>query len=127
MSQGNASAAIGLANTFKIATIGQYVQDITQPVGPGAEGEYIGVTGPFYWDRNWLGEDPGFLVQSTSGAATGKNAQWVTTGAASLTIPGNQILVSTGGTVTAGAGTVKTYLPAAAVLPAGSWFWAFDV
>jgi hypothetical protein len=127
MSTGNGSAAIGLANTNKIPAVGAYVQDIDQPVGPGAEGEYIGVTGPFYWNNNWLGEDPGFTVPGTSGVASGKTAQWVTSGASAVTVPADGRMTITGGTAVAASGTglSKSYIPAAAVIPAGSFFWAF--
>jgi hypothetical protein len=126
MSQGNAAAAIGIANTNKIPMIGVYVQDTTEP-GPGSEGPYFGVAGPFYWNNNWLGEDAGFLAPSTSGAATGKTAQWTTSGASPVTVPADGRVTVTGGTAVAASGTglSKVFIPAAAVIPAGSWFWSF--
>jgi hypothetical protein len=128
MSQGNASAAIGLANTNKIPTIGVYVQDQTLP-GPAAEGEYIGVQAATIWSYNWLGEDPGFLVPSTSGVASGKNAQWVTSGASPITVPADGRMTITGGTAVAASGTglYKSFIPATTVIPAGSFFWAFEI
>lgn len=127
MSTGNGSAAIGLANTNKIPMIGQYVQDIDNPVAPGSEGPYIGVIGSFYWNNNWLGEDVGFTVPATSGVATGKTAQWVTSGASPITVPADGRVTVTAGTAVAasGSGLSKSYIPAATVIPAGSYFWAF--
>jgi hypothetical protein len=128
MSAGNACAAIGLANTNKIPAIGAYVQDITQPVGPGAYGPCIGPIGPGYWDRNWMGETPGFVAPGTSGAAAGKDAQWVTA-TAELTVPVDGLCDVTLGVVTAaaGTGTFKTFIPAGTVVPAGSLLWVFAV
>lgn len=126
MSAGNAAAAIGLANTNKIPMIGGYIQDTDAP-GPDAEGPYIGVHGTQYWSYNWLGEDPGFLAPSDSGAATGKTAQWVTSGAAAVTVPADGRMTITAGTAAAASGTglSKSYIAPATVIPAGSYFWAF--
>ena len=135
MSAGNAAAAIGLANTNKIPMIGTYVQDIT-PAGPGSEGPYIGclgmgTTGPLsaYWDNNWLQEDIGFTCPATSGTVTGKTGQWVTTDAAAMTVAADGLCAVTDGVVTAAAstGAYKTFLPAATVVPAGSFLWVFLV
>jgi hypothetical protein len=135
MSAGNACAAIGLANTNKVPAIGAYVQDIT-PVGPGADGPYIGTLGmgstdatSGYWTTNWLQEDKGFTAPATSGTATGKLGHWVTTDAAAMTVAADGLCDVTSGVVTALAttGTYKTYLPAAAVVPAGAWLWVFAV
>lgn len=129
MSAGNACAVIGLANTNKIPMIGQYVQDITQPVGPGADGPHIGVIGPTTWDRNVMGEEVGFLVPSTSGATAGSDAQWVTTGAAPMTVAPDGLCDVTAGEVVAEAatGTWKTFIPPGTVVPAGSFLWVFEV
>ena len=128
MSAGNACAAIGLANTYKIPAIGAYVQDIEQPVAPGADGPNIGPIGPFYWTYNWLGEEvaPDYVVPSTDGAATGNVAQWVMTDA-ELTVPADGLLDVVDGIATAleTTGTFYTYLPAGTVVPEGAYFWAF--
>lgn len=128
MSAGNACAAIGLANTVKIPFIGLYVQDITQPVGPGANGPYNGVIGPTFWNRNAIDEavNPPYLVPATSGVAPGKDAQWVTTavGLAAATLRVNITL----GVAVAdnAAGTHDVYCaPAGVAVPIGSFFWAF--
>ena len=128
MSAGNAAAAIGLANTTKQPAIGQYVQDQTPP-GPGADGNYMGVQGITVWASNWLGEDPGFTAPSNNGAATGKLAQWATSGASPITVPADGRLTISGGTAVAASGTglYKTYIPAATVIPAGSFFWAHEL
>lgn len=146
MSQGNAAAAVGLANTVKTPSIGQYVQDTTPP-GPGSDGPYFGVQASTVWGYNWLGEDPGFLAPSTSGAIgttnvpavgvtppdvgtpAGKKAQWSTSGAAAITIPADGRLTITAGTAVAASGTglYKTFLTPASIIPAGSFFWAFEV
>jgi len=144
----NAAAAIGYDQSVtveKIPSIGVYVQDTTAP-GPGSDGPYFGVQGLTVWNNNWLGEDPGFLAPSTSGAVgttnvpgvlatppdvgnpLGKKAQWTTSGASPITVPADGRLTVTGGTAVAAVGTglYKTYLPAAAVIPAGSFFWSFE-
>jgi hypothetical protein len=72
----------------------------------------------------------GFLVPSDSGAAAGKDAQWVTTGASPMTVAADGLCaVSAGGVVTALAttGTFKCYIPAGTVIPAGSYLWVFVV
>lgn len=130
MSQGNAAAQIGSATpaTDKIPQIGTYVQDTDAP-GPGSLGPYSGVQGTTVWNYNWLGEDPGFLAPSDSGAAAGKNAQWTTSGAAAITVPADGRVTVTGGTAVAASGTglYKTFLPAASVIPVGSFFWTFQL
>jgi hypothetical protein len=128
MSTGNGAAAIGLANTNKQPAIGAYVQDQTAP-GPSADGNYMGAQGVQYWDRNWLGEDAGYSVPSNSGAAAGKLAQWVTSGASPITVPADGRMTITAGTAVAASGTglYKSFIPAAAVIPAGSFFWAFEL
>ena len=125
MSQGNASAAIGLANTNKIPSIGVYTQDQTPP-GPGDDGPHFGVQGITSWTYNWLGEDPGYLAPSTHGAAAGKNAQWVTFGASPIVVSGTGLMTVSAGTAAAGAGTWKTNIPSGVTIPAGSFFWVFD-
>ena len=133
MSAGNASAAIGLANTVKIPMIGAYVQDITQPVAPGAEGPAIGPNGIAQYNYNAQGEDPaevgGILYPATSGVATGKVARWVWNGAAPLTVGVAGLLdVSAAGVATSNpAGIYKTYITPGTVLPIGVYFWAFVV
>jgi hypothetical protein len=134
MSAGNAGAAIGLANTNKNGPIGVYVQDVhtnAGEAGPAAEVSYDGVNGATYWDRNVIDElvDPAFIVPANSGAAAGKNAHWVTTGAAPMTVAADGLCDVALGVVTALAttGTYKTYLPAATVVPAGAFLWVFEV
>jgi hypothetical protein len=128
MSQGNAAAQIGSATpaTDKIPQIGTYIQDPDAP-GPGSIGPYFGVQGITYWNNNWLGEDAGFLAPSNSGVAAGKTAQWSTSGASPITVPADGRVTITGGTAVAASGTglSKVFIPAATVIPAGSWFWAF--
>ena len=133
MSQGNACAAIGLANTSKVPMIGGYKQDVDAPVG-GADGPYVGTNGSTYWDRDWLGEDyaasGGYVVPATTGAAAGKTARWVSTGGASMTVAADgRCSVSVVGVITATAttGLYKIYLTPGAVIPAGSFLWAFLV
>jgi hypothetical protein len=130
MSQGNLAAAIGLANTSKIPAIGAYVQKQTAP-GPGSEGPYVGVVGTTYWNRNVIDEDytasGGILVASSDGAATGKDARWVSN-TAQLTVPADgRCAVSAGGVVTAASGTgaFNCYLGSGTVVPANSFFWVF--
>lgn len=135
MSTGNASAAIGLANTVKVPSIGVYTQDQTAP-GPGSDGPHMGVQGVTSWSYNAMGEDVGFLAPSTSGAAgitqagvdSGKKAQWVTSGAAAVTVPADGRMTITAGTAVAASGTglYKSFIPATTVIPAGSFFWVFE-
>jgi hypothetical protein len=126
MSAGNACAAIGLANTSKIPMIGGYDQNVDAP-GPTADGPYIGVQGVTWWTRNAADEDVTFLVPAASGAAAGKTAQWVTSGASPVTVPADGRVTVTAGTAVAASGTglSKTFIPAGAVIPAGAFFWAF--
>ena len=134
MSQGNASAAIGLANTSKIPAIGGYLQDTTAP-GPSAEGYYIGVNALATWDYNPVQETDysasgGFTVPSDSGAATGKVARLVFTNAAPMTVAADGLCsVSAAGVVTALASTglYKTFITAGTVIPAGTYLWVFLV
>lgn len=128
MSTGNGAAVIGLANTNKVPAIGAYVQDQTAP-GPSADGPYMGAQGVTYWASNWLGEEPGFTVPGNSGAAAGKLAQWVTSGASPVTVPADGRMTITAGTAVAASGTglYKSFVPATTVIPAGSFFWAFEV
>ena len=134
MSAGNASAAIGLANTNKIPMIGGYLQDTDVP-GPSTEGPYIGVNSVTYWMYNPVQEtdfatSPGFTAPSDSGAATGKVARLVSTGASPMTVAVDGLCsVSTAGVVTATAttGLYKTFIPAATVIPAGAYLWVFLV
>lgn len=134
MSNGNASAAIGLANTNKIPMIGGYVRDESAP-GPSAEGPYMGVIGTQYFDRNPVDEwdfaaAGGFVLPGTSGAATGKNARLTWTSASPMTVAVDGLCsVSAGGVITATAttGLYKTYIPPATVVPAGAYLWAFLV
>jgi hypothetical protein len=130
MSQGNASAAIGLANTNKVPGIGGFAQDT---VNPGAEGPYAGINGLTYYDYNPVQEtdfatSPGFTLPSDSGAASGKVARLCWTNASTLTVPADgRVSISTAGVATAasGAGLYKTIIPAATVIPAANYFWAF--
>jgi len=154
MSQGNAAAQIGTIPpetpaTDKIPSIGPFVRDTTPP-GPGADGPYIGIQGATYWDRNWLGEDAGFLAPSNNGIIGTTNAGWVgstppdvgnplgkkaiwSTSVAPLTVPADgRVAVTAGGVATAASGTgaYQVMIPAATVIPgtalAPSWFWAFE-
>jgi len=107
MSAGNAAAQVGSATpaTKKIPSVGIFAQDTDVP-GPSADGPYIGINAVTYWNYNFLGEDPGFLVPSNSGVLgtsnvgpdkvtglpdvgtpNGKTAQWVTSGASAVTVP----------------------------------------
>ena len=134
MSQGNASAAIGLANTNKIPAIGGYLQDTTA-LGPSAEGYYAGVNAYGTWDYNPVQETDysatgGFTVPSNSGAATGKVARLVFTNAAPMTVAADGLCsVSAAGVVTALAttGLYKTFITAGTVIPAGTYLWVFLV
>ena len=134
MTQGNAAAAIGLANTSKIPMIGGYVRDETTP-GPGADGDYMGVIGTQYFDRNPVDEvdwsaTGGFTVPATSGAAAGKVARLVSTGASPMTVASDGLCsVSAAGVVTATqtTGLYKTYITPAVVVPAGSFLWVYLV
>jgi len=134
MSNGNASAAIGLANTNKIPMIGGYIRDETAP-GPTAEGPYMGVIGTQYFDRNPVDEwdfaaAGGFVLPGTSGAATGKNARLTWTSASPMTVAVDGLCsVSAGGVITATVttGLYKTYIPAGTIVPAGAYLWAFLV
>ena len=134
MSAGNACAAIGLANTNKIPQIGGYLQDTDVP-GPSTEGPYIGINSVMYWKYNPVDEvgystDPGFTAPSDSGAATGKVARLVSTGASAMTVAADGLCsVSTAGVVTATptTGLYKTFIPAATVIPLGAYLWVFLV
>jgi len=133
MSQGNACAAIGLANTSKIPMIGGYLQDTTVP-GPTADGPYIGINSITQWTYNPVQEDfaatNGFTVPATSGAAAGKVGRLVSTGASPMTVAADGLCsVSAAGVVTATAttGLYKTYIAPAAVVPAGAFLWVFLV
>lgn len=135
MSQGNAGAAIGLANTNKIPGIGNYVQTSTPPPGPEAWDSYIGCNGYGYWMYNPVDEASysatnGFTVNSDSGTATGKAARLVNTGASDMTVAADGLCsVSAAGVVTATptTGLYKCYMPAGTVIPAGAYLWVFLV
>ena len=132
MSQGNAAAAIGLANTNKIAPIGAYIQRLNSP---SASGDYAGVNALTYWDYNPVQESDwsatnGFTVPANSGAATGKTARLVSTGASPMTVAADGLCsVSAAGVVTATAttGLYKTHIAAGTVVPAGAFLWVFLV
>lgn len=133
MSQGNACAAIGLANTNKIPMIGGYLQNVAAP-SPTADGPYIGVNPITQWTYNPVQEDfeptNGFTVPATSGAAEGKVGRLVSTGAAPMTVAADGLCsVSAAGVVTATAttGLYKTYIAPATVVPAGAFLWVFLV
>jgi hypothetical protein len=154
MSAGNASAAIGLANTNKQLRLGAYVQDtglnlagnaLSGP-GPSADGNYIGCSGSdvganglntaAYWNRNVIEElvgasgNPAFTVPANSGVAAGKTARWTTTGASPMTVAADGLCsVSADGVITATAttGLYKVFVTPATVIPAGSFLWAFLV
>ena len=133
MSQGNACAAIGLANTNKIPMIGGYLQNTAAP-SPAADGPYIGVNSITRWTYNPVQEDfaasGGFTVPATSGAAADKTARLVSTGASPMTVAADGLCsVSAAGVVTATAttGLYKTYIAPATVVPAGAFLWVFLV
>lgn len=124
MSQGNAAAAIGLANTNKQFSIGAYDQG--NAPGYAANGNFAGVNGAQYWNRNVQDEAAGFLAPANEHSATGKNAQWVTSsvGLAAGTLK----CAVTAGDASADntTGTWAVYCVPAAGVPAGSWFWVFE-
>ena len=135
MSNGNASAAIGLANTNKIPMIGGYLQD-TDLLGPSAGGPYVGINGTTYYTYNPVDEwdfantGGGFTVPADSGAATGKVARLVWTSASPMTVAVDGLCsVSSAGVVTAPAttGLYHTLLAAGTVVPAGAYLWVFLV
>jgi len=130
MSTGNAGAAIGLANTNKIGPIGAYVQDvgIIGIAGPSAEKNYAGCNGNVYYDNNVLGEAAGFLADANSGAATGKEAQWVTS-TVGIAAGTTKVAITLGdATADNATGTHAIFMTIpAAGLPADSWFWAFEI
>lgn len=121
MSLGNGGAAIGLPNTSKQAVIGGLVADAVLPT---AGYPYIGENLATTWTYNAISEDPAgpFTIASCN---AGKTLTWVTTGAAPVTVPADGRVTSTGGTITAaaGAGALKTFVPAGVVIPAGSYLW----
>ena len=141
MSQGNACAMLGLANTNKIPPIGEYVQDPQMgplpDTGPCANGPYIGCNGNTYYVSDVLGEAAaavatnGYVMDSNSGSATGKNARWVTNSGGTLTIPADgRVAVSAAGVATAaaGSGAYKIHCGGTGiVIPQNSWFWAFVI
>jgi phage baseplate assembly protein gpV len=133
MSQGNACASIGNANTVKIPMIGGYHQNEAAP-SPAADGPYIGVNAISKWTYNPANEDfaatGGFTVPATSGAAEGKVARLVSTGASPMTVAADGLCsVSAAGVVTATptTGLYKTYIAAGTVIPAGAFLWVFLV
>ena len=130
MSTGNGAAAIGLANSEKRGPIGGYVRDtgVVGLAGPGAAPDYAGVNGNAYYDRNALGEDAGFTVPSNSGAAAGKTAQWVTS-TVGIAAGTTKVAITSGDAAadnSTGTHAIFMAIPAAG-LPAGSWFWAFEL
>ena len=131
MSTGNAAAAIGLANSNKILHIGSYVQDagVTggTTAGPSASVNYLGTNGRTSYDRNVIDEAAGFIADGNSGAAFGKDAQWVTN-TAPLAAGTTRVAVA-GGVATAdnAAGAYDIFIAVPATgLPANRWFWAFE-
>lgn len=133
MSQGNACAAIGLANTNKIPMIGGYRQNVAAP-SPAADGPYIGVNPITTWTYNPVQEDfaasGGFTVPATSGAAAGKTAHLVSTDASPMTVAADGLCsVSAAGVVTATptTGLYKTYIAPGTVVPADAFIWVFLV
>ncbi len=131
MSTGNAAAAIGLANTNKIVNIGSYVQDAGVlgggTAGPSANDNFMGTNGATAYDRNVTGETVGFLARANSGAAVGKNAQWVTN-TASLAAGTTRVAVAAGvATADNAAGAYDLFIAVpAAGLPANKFFWVFQ-
>ena len=134
MSAGNAGAAIGLANTVKIPSIGGYVQDVGVQLGssgnpgPGADTEFIGVNGNTFYDRNAIDElvNPAYLVPANSGATAGRVAQWVTNTPA-MAAGTTRVTVSGTGVATANnaAGLHDVFCVPAAGIPNNSFFWVF--
>ena len=138
MSQGNACAAIGLANTSKIPMIGGYLQGTapTSPViapQPGADGPYIGLisqgwtAGPIN-ELDWSASG-GFTVPATSGATAGKVGRIVSNSGGALTVSADQTCsVSAAGVAAAGsAQAYRTYIPVGTVIPINSFFWVYLV
>lgn len=131
MSTGNAAAAIGLANTSKVTQVGPYVQDVGVAdgavAGPSAIYDHIGVNGRTYYDRNVLGEAAGFVSESNSGVAVGKDAVWSTNTA--LIADGTTRVGLTVGVAVADNATgvydIFLNIPTDG-LPANSWFWSFE-
>ena len=135
MSTGNAAAAIGLANTNKILSIGAYVQDVgavqgdkVGNPGPEAYGPYNGLNGTTSYDRNVIGEDKAFVAPSNAGAAAGKDAIWSTNSGGTLAAGTTRCDV-TAGVATANNSTglydVFCVAPTVTALPVNSWFWTF--
>ena len=123
MSTGNAGAAIGLANTNKIAVIGAVVADANEPT---AGITYMGPNLNMYWNSNWLGEDISTAAFSFASCNSPKTIQWVTTGASPVVVPADgRLAVSASGvaTASAGAGAFVTKIAPTTSIPAGSWFW----
>ena len=130
MSTGNGAAAIGLANTSKRGPIGKYVQDtgIIGTAGPSASPDYAGANGNVYYDNNAVGEAAGFTVPANSGAAAGKTAQWVTS-TVGIAAGTTKVAITSGDAAadnSTGTHAIFMAIPAAG-LPAGSWFWAFEL
>jgi hypothetical protein len=124
MSQGNAAAAVGLANTSKQPMIGGY--KVGTATDFGANGNFGGVNGGQFWNRNVQDETEGFLAPATEDAAAGKNAQWVKT-TAGLAAGTTKCSVAAGvATANNAAGTWAVHCVPAGGVPAGSWFWVFS-
>ena len=137
MSQGNACASIGNANTTKIPMIGGYLQSVgpTSPAiapQPGADGPYIGLMSqgwvPAVSESDWSITN-GFTVPATSGAAAGKVGRLVTNSGGALTVSADQTCsVSAAGVAAAGAAQAyRTYIPVNTVIPINSFFWVYLV
>ena len=131
MSAGNAGAAIGLANTNKIANIGSYVQDVGvtggSVAGPSANDNYAGINGRTFYESNVMQEAIGFTARANSGAAIGKLAQWVTN-TAPLAAGTTRVAVAAGvATADNAAGAYDLFIAVpAAGLPANKYFWVFQ-
>lgn len=135
MSAGNAGAAIGLANTVKIPSIGGYVQDVGVQLGtngnpgPGADTVFIGLNGSTFYNYNAINElvNPAYLVPSNSGATAGRVAQWVTNSPL-LEAGTTRVNVSPTGVATANnaSGLFDVFCVPAAGIPLNSFFWVFQ-
>lgn len=128
MSAGNACAQIGVANTNKIPMIGGYKQVAsggTPAQAAAAAGDFAGVNGSVYWDRNVLGEAVGFTCPANTGASEGKTAQWVST--AGLAAGTTKVAIAAGvATADNATGTHSVTIPAAGITGA-AYLWAFEI
>jgi len=122
MSTGNGGAAIGLANSEKRLPIGGLVADLVLPT---AGVDYLGDNPGTYYSSNWLGEDAGFTVPSCN---AGKNLIWATNTAQMTVAVDSKMAVTAGGVATASpGGAFQSYFTPGVIVPANSWFWAYQL